>query len=242
MPNDLLAAFLIGLFGSTHCLAMCGGIAIALNLAPEKALRPLPVAAAYNLGRVLSYVAIGLLLGSAVGLATDNAPRMMPLLRIVAALLLVLMGLQVAGWLGWIAFVERIGKPVWAQLRPLAARLLSIDSYGRAICAGAVWGWLPCGLVYSTLAWAVTTDSSAGAAVLMGAFGLGTLPSMFLAALGGGALRTWLAKRPVRVVAGTLLIATGAWTASQPLMHLFGSGGGAHGSMQSIEMEAGHSH
>jgi len=221
--HDLLpllgSALILGLLGSGHCLGMCGGLMGALTLAipPEQRARRWRLLLAYNLGRVLSYAGAGLLLGIA-GVALANSPGAM-LLRVIAALLLIAMGLYLAGWWSGLTRIEALGRGLWRHIQPQASRLLPVSSVPRAVLLGALWGWLPCGLVYSTLLWAASQGNAGYSAALMLAFGVGTWPLLLLTGLAARRLNTLLRQRRVRVVSGVLIMLFGLWTLPGPHQH-----------------------
>ncbi|MBF8721889.1 MULTISPECIES: sulfite exporter TauE/SafE family protein [Pseudomonas] len=222
MP-DLLpligSALVLGLLGGGHCLGMCGGLMGALTLAipPEQRARRLRLLLAYNLGRILSYAAAGLVLGLA-GVALASSPLAQGL-RVVAALLLIAMGLYLAGWWSGLTRIEALGRGLWRHVQPLATRLLPVSSLPRALLLGALWGWLPCGLVYSTLLWAASQGNAAHSAALMLAFGLGTWPVLVATGLAAERIGTLLRKRGVRMAGGLLVILFGLWTLPGPHQH-----------------------
>jgi sulfite exporter TauE/SafE len=97
--------------------------------------------------------------------------------------LLVLIGAHLAGWLPGFAVLEAAGSRLWRWLEPAGRAFLPVDSLPKALAIGALWGWLPCGLVYSALLWTTAhADPLFGGAAML-AFGLGTLPGMFAAGL-----------------------------------------------------------
>jgi sulfite exporter TauE/SafE len=221
------AALLMGVLGSPHCVGMCGGIATALAPPHDPgARRPraegfgLPVILAF--GRIGTYAALGMLAGGAGSIvATRFGAAAGPALRFGLGALLVLVGLSVAGWwpqaLGWL---EGGAGRVWHRLAPVAGRVLPVRTPLRALAAGALWGLLPCGLVYGALAGAAVAGSPAAGAAWMAAFGLGTLPAVLGAGWLAGALRAWAGRRAVRHAAGALLVASGLWTLASPVwMH-----------------------
>jgi hypothetical protein len=212
-PPDLAAAVLLGLLGSTHCIGMCGGISGALAFALGKdlgALRRYLLLTGYSVGRITSYALMGALLGGvAASLAGQEGLRA---LRLVAGVLLVLMGLYLAGWLNALALLERAGYGPWRRIQGYASRLVPVDRMYKALLAGMAWGWLPCGLVYSTLGWAASAGSAAQGALLMLAFGLGTLPAVVASGALASELRALLQRRGLRVLAGLLVILFGLWT------------------------------
>lgn len=204
-----LALLLLGLASGAHCVGMCGGIVTAFS-APQPLLPAASVARAhlaFNAGRVTSYAAAGAVAGliGSGAYAIAAAPAQ-AVLHAIASLMLVLVGLYLAGFSGAAAWLERIGAPLWRRLQPLAVRLRA-----HSFAAGAVWGWLPCGLVYGALATAAATGDAARGALAMLAFGLGTLPWLLAAGMAATRLRGWLSQRAFRIAAGSLVLGFGAW-------------------------------
>jgi len=213
------SALILGLLGGGHCLGMCGGLMGALTLAipPEQRGRRLRLLLAYNLGRVLSYGCAGLLLGLA-GWAVASSPAALAL-RLLAALLLIVMGLYLAGWWSGLTRIEALGRGLWRHIQPVASRLLPVSSLPRALLLGALWGWLPCGLVYSTLLWAASQGNAGYSAALMLAFGVGTWPVLLATGLAAERVNTLLKRRSVRVAGGVLVMLFGIWTLPGPHQH-----------------------
>jgi sulfite exporter TauE/SafE len=218
----LIAAFAAGLAGSVHCIGMCGGIVGALSAAPGGGRRVIPLRAlpaagpvrrlplmlAYNGGRIGSYALAGAAAGGLAGAAgtlAHVAVAQQAAFWMVNLTLLVL-GLYLLGALPALAHVEAAGQGVWRRLRPLAAPLLPMDTLGRAAALGALWGFLPCGMVYGMLLLALFSGTAVSGAALMAAFGLGTLPAMLGAGLLGDALRRAARRRTVRLLCGALLV------------------------------------
>ena len=212
----LISALILGLLGGGHCLGMCGGLMGALTLAipPEQRGRRLQLLLAYNLGRILSYASAGLLFGLA-GWAVASSPAAM-LLRIVAGLLLISMGLYLGGWWSGLTRIEALGRGLWRHIQPVASRLLPVSSLPRALLLGALWGWLPCGLVYSTLLWAASQGDALDSGLLMLAFGLGTWPVLLATGMAAERLTALLRRRGVRMAGGLLVILFGLWTLPAP--------------------------
>lgn len=215
----LISAMILGLLGGGHCIGMCGGLMGALTLAipPEQRARRFRLLLAYNLGRILSYTAAGLLIGLA-GWAVASSPAAM-VLRVIAALLLITMGLYLAGWWSGLTRIEALGRGLWRHIQPVAGKLLPVSSLPRALLLGALWGWLPCGLVYSTLLWAASQGSASESALLMLAFGLGTWPVLLATGLAAERLTALLRKRGIRIAGGVLVILFGIWTLPGPHQH-----------------------
>ncbi|NVZ19875.1 sulfite exporter TauE/SafE family protein [Pseudomonas costantinii] len=215
----LVSALILGLLGGGHCLGMCGGLMGALTLAipKEQRSRRFRLLLAYNLGRILSYASAGLLIGLA-GWAVANSPAAM-FMRVLAGLLLISMGLYLAGWWSGLTRIESLGRGLWRYIQPVANRLLPVSSLPRALLLGALWGWLPCGLVYSTLLWAASQGNALDSALLMLAFGLGTWPVLLATGLAAERVTALLRKRSVRMAGGLLVILFGIWTLPGPHQH-----------------------
>jgi uncharacterized protein len=227
-------AFLAGLMGSGHCLVMCGGIATAL--APRRdqpgARTWLPLL--YQFGRILGYCAAGALVG-ALGLAAGAGLgtawlRWSDVLRLAASLVVILIGLNLAfggsrsaAWRRW---PERIGAGLWRGVFTKLGRQLPQRPVPRALVVGLLWGWMPCGLVYSALLAAAVSGGALPGAATMCAFGLGTLPAMLAFSQAGGWTRKLLGPQRTALsgVFGAVLVACGLWTAAMPLMDLSGHG------------------
>jgi len=148
--TNLLAALLVGLFGTVHCLGMCGGIAGTLaagSSATDGRLRLLPILLSYNLGRLVSYAMAGALAG-ALGQALAAGAGLQAarwVLQGAAGLFMVLLGLYLAGWWTVLTRVEQLGGRFWRYLEPLGRRLLPVRDPLAALPLGLLWGWLPCG-------------------------------------------------------------------------------------------------
>ncbi|MBZ9610948.1 sulfite exporter TauE/SafE family protein [Rheinheimera maricola] len=180
LSADLIAALLIGLIGSSHCVVMCGGIAAALQLAMPtlSSRRKLQQQLLLSLGRLTTYGVFGALVGYFGVSAMQLAGTSLIWLRLLAGILLLMMALYISRlWFG-LLHLERLGQNLWRNVQPLANRLLPLDSFAKAYGYGLCWGALPCGLVYSTLGWSLASGSAASGALLMLAFGLGTVPAI----------------------------------------------------------------
>ncbi|MBF6624897.1 MAG: sulfite exporter TauE/SafE family protein [Pseudomonas stutzeri] len=212
----LLSAFVLGLLGGGHCLGMCGGLMGALTMAipAEQRGKRVRLLVAYNLGRVLSYAAAGLLVGLA-GWAVAKSPAAMAL-RVVAALLLIAMGLYLAGWWSGLTRIETMGRGLWRHIQPVASRLMPVRNMPQALFLGTLWGWLPCGLVYSTLLWSASQGDALDSALLMLAFGIGTWPVLLATGLAAERMTALLRKRGVRMAGGIMVILFGLWTLPGP--------------------------
>lgn len=215
MPAALLVpAFLMGLAGSGHCAVMCGGVAAAACGRPKASLT-------FNLGRIATYAALGAVAGGIAAMSTFFAVALRPL----AAIALVGLGLHLAGITNVFSKVEKLGTPVWKRIAPLTKKPL------HSTILGALWGFVPCGLVYAALAVAATTGSALYGAVSMLAFGLGTLPVMgTIAALAGSVATRFVARPLVRRTAGLFVLVLGIHQTSLAFagIDLSVTGQGAH--------------
>ena len=214
----LLTALALGLLGGGHCIGMCGGLMGAMTLAipveQRKGWVLWRVLLGYNFGRIASYALAGAILGGLGWLAQDLG--LGRVLRTLAGLMMIAMGLYLANWWTGLTYIERLGKGLWRHIQPLASRMLPITSAPRALAVGALWGWLPCGLVYSTLIWASSQGHAGQSALLMLAFGLGTLPTLLATGVAAERLLKLLRLRKVRISAALLVIAFGIWTLPGP--------------------------
>jgi sulfite exporter TauE/SafE len=140
---------------------------------------------------------------------TRAAPLLQPLMYLLASLMLVAIGAYLSGLAPVVARMESAGAWLWRRLQPLTGHLLPVTSLPRALGLGALWGWLPCGMVYAVLLTALALGSWWQGALLMLAFGLGTLPNM----LGIGLLYERIERLrragTARVVAGSAIAAFG---------------------------------
>ena len=211
MPDSAyLALFLVGLLGGTHCVGMCGGIVGALSLgAPARWSMHL----AYNAGRISSYAAAGALAGAlgAASLTLDGQAPVRLALYLLANLMLVALGLYLLGVTRALAFTERAGQHLWRLIQPLTRRFLPARTIAQAFPLGLLWGWLPCGLVYSALATALSAGAPGRGALLMLAFGLGTLPNLLLAGILLARLNEFVRRPVVRIASGLLVLGFGIY-------------------------------
>jgi sulfite exporter TauE/SafE len=185
---NYLGAFLIGIAGGVHCIGMCGGIAGAFSFAIPKGQSQLPYICAYNLGRIISYTIAGAITGFVGGIATVNIQSGLPILQIISIIFLVLLALYIGDWYKGLSLLEKLGGKLWKKVVPLSKKLIPFKNPIYTIAYGMVWGWLPCGLVYSVLTWSLASESAMQGALVMFSFGLGTLPTLLAASLGASFL------------------------------------------------------
>ncbi len=219
MTAAYLLAFGVGLLSALHCAGMCGGIVGALSFSLPADLRASPrrllaFLLAYNLGRIASYAAAGALFGGigAALVADGSRVWLSDALRVLAALAMVGIGLYIGGWLPRLVFLERLGAPLWRRLEPLGRRLLPVRTLARAALFGAVWGWLPCGLVYTMLIGSPAQGGAVQGALYMALFGAGTLPVLLAAGLLAGRLYRLGRDRRFQAAAGLVVILVGLST------------------------------
>ncbi|MBF0096711.1 MAG: sulfite exporter TauE/SafE family protein [Magnetococcales bacterium] len=214
MPPSHIEPLLIGLFSTVHCLVMCGGIVGALTVSLPVAVRRDPrqllaYLIAYHAGRLGSYAMAGLLaglLGETVVNLFNLGPAHANFLFLLNSLILLGMGFYVAGWLPGIGWLEHLGGRVWSHIEPVAQGLLPVQSHRHALFFGAIWGWFPCGLSYTVLLWAAVSGDMVKGALAMAAFGVGTLPGLFMASFFSGHLAHWRQHRLVKKLLGVGII------------------------------------
>jgi len=203
-----LAMAAVGLFGGGHCAGMCGPLALSLNLGRKPGFWY-----RLNAARVLGYTMLGLIAGAIGAQAAHwgSVVRVGLVLYVLAQLLLIGMGLSLAGLPSYIRQVEAAGGRVWKGLSPLFGQALRREQWFAALSGGLLWALLPCGLIYSALATALASGSATRGALTMLAFGMGTLPNLLLMGRFAAELRQWLGKRWLRRLLGTLVIAMGCY-------------------------------
>jgi len=225
MPDllSIAAALTLGFFGSVHCIGMCGGIVgvLTYNLPPDvraSATRLLPYAIAYNGGRIFSYTIAGAMAGliGAAALSPLELERALTIGRGLAGAFMILLGLYVAGWSPLLGKLERLGAKLWRHIEPFGRRFIPARRPAQALALGVVWGWLPCGMVYAALILALTAASAPAGAIIMAAFGFGTLPMLLAMGLGAGYFLRAAQQRVVRRTAGVLIIASGIYLLAAP--------------------------
>lgn len=222
---SLISAFVVGLLGGVHCIGMCGGIVAALSLSgvtvpgsqsvgQDRLTHPLALLLSYNVGRIASYTLAGALFGGIGWLATSilSIRNAQLVLQIGAGLFMCALGLYLAGWWRGLVHVEKLGARLWRHIEPLGRRLLPVSRPRQALLVGVLWGWLPCGLVYSVLIWSIAAGSASQGALLMLSFGLGTLPNLLLMGLFANRVARALRAPLLRAVAGSMVLGFGAYT------------------------------
>jgi hypothetical protein len=210
---SIIAVFFVGLLGGVHCLGMCGSIVGILTAQLPKDGARWPFHLAYNSGRIASYTLAGLLVGAIgqAGMLLRDAVPVQHLLFALSSLMLIALGLYLAGIWGMVRRIEIVGSVLWQRIQPLTRSLFPITSPARALLLGALWGWLPCGLVYSVLVTALASGHAQSGALIMLAFGLGTLPNLLTIGLFWERCRHWVQSPRVRLFAGLIVMAFGIY-------------------------------
>ena len=236
MTNEisLIAAFITGLLGSLHCVGMCGGIVGALSMGLSERTRGntwkiLPYQVLYNSGRILSYVIAGALIAW-LG-AKTSSQFSLPINSIgkwLSGLFMIALGFYIAGWWKILSVLERAGNHVWKYLQPLGQRFLPVKNPLQAFGLGLVWGWLPCGMVYAMLAFALSSQDTVQGGLIMLAFGLGTLPMLFLMGSAASRMSHFVHQPLIRQLAGTLILLFGLYSIFSPTAHADHTSHGQH--------------
>jgi hypothetical protein len=179
LAAQAFAAFSLALVGGLHCAGMCGGIVGALQLNRPPAVSAARLAAGYHAGRLSSYAMAGVLAGTlgAALYAADVAPVQAALLGF-GSLMLLAIGASMFGRSAWLKRIEPAGAWLWRFVAPLARRVYPPRNGAQALVAGLAWGWIPCGMVYAALPLALVAGGPLQGALVMLAFGAGTLPNM----------------------------------------------------------------
>lgn len=196
--TELLSAFLIGVVSSSHCIGMCGGLAVAAGL---NGARP-TLMLAYNAGRISTYVILGVIFQ----FFTSWMPQtVFPYLQLISALLLVLSALYIVNFWRVLSHFEKLGTPLWRALQPAIRNLLPVRSVFTAYFLGILWGFIPCGLVYTALVFSLSQQALLASAGIMLFFGLGTLPAMMGISLFAQRVRPWLNNPKAKVTIAVCL-------------------------------------
>ena len=228
----LITGFLGGLLGSGHCFGMCGGIAgtfgaLAGSATPRSRLLP---GFLFNIGRIISYMLLGAFAAWVLGGAGQmlQVPNWAKILRLLTAAMIFLIGLRFLFDFRILDRIEKAGSGLWRFVQPTAVKLSARPGFGPRLLLGVCWGFLPCGLVYSFVLTAATTGQATAAAVVMLAFGLGTLPSMLGVTWMSPVLGSMMKDPVVRRIVGLSLVALAIWTVLMMGPGLFGARHGMH--------------
>lgn len=205
MQLEFYAAVLIGLAGGVHCVGMCGGVIAGLSFAIPRSERPDYYVMAYSLGRISSYTVAGALTGYLGSLFSHHVTMGMVWLNLLSGSFLLLIACYIAGWWRILTKLEKMGGIAWRRLHPIAARLIPFKSWLHAFPYGLIWGWLPCGLVYSALTWSLASESATQGALVMFGFGVGTLPATLILSYASHSLKAWLQNNHTKQVIAVVI-------------------------------------
>ena len=207
---------------------MCGGIVGAFGVAaPSRTAFPIPVVGQshevarhsssllrvvmFNAGRITSYMLAGAVMAGLVGSVRlfINITALQKVGYVAANLMLIALGLSLMQVWSGIAQLEKLGQLLWQRLQPLLKVFIPIQKPWQAFALGAIWGWVPCAMVYSVLMTALLTGSALQGALVMLAFGLGTLPLLVTMGWLSQSLPVFFRKAQVRLMAGLLVLLFG---------------------------------
>lgn len=222
----LSAALLAGLLGSAHCLGMCAGISGLFGVSAEVRTlrRQLPMAIAYNAGRILTYALLGVVVATVGSALVDAKPTLARPILLITGTVIILIGLQVAFSWRLLNPIERMGAVLWQKLSPIAKHFVPVTNVPRALGLGLLWGWLPCGLVYSVLLIAATSAQPLHGGATMVAFGIGTMPAMIMTGIGAAQLSSFMRRRGARLGLGLLIVTLGVLTIVMPVTSWLAAG------------------
>lgn len=204
----LFSSLMFGFLGGVHCVGMCGGLCAAFSLQLPANISRNKLIFLMNLGRIGSYIIIGALFGlfGQLGSHTIIGNEIRTSLFIISQILLILAGLYLAGLFTNFAKIEKIGVPIWKKLQPIMHKLLPIQSVSGCLMVGALWGWIPCGLVYSISANALASANIITGALLMLAFGIGTLPNLLAMGILATQVKNFFHNKSIRLIAGLAIV------------------------------------
>jgi len=231
--SQYFVAFITGLLGGVHCVGMCGGIVAALSLGANpsgaasfagspahqhhkilKGHSKLAILFGYNLGRIAGYVVAGVIVSGLSAALVDltGVDTVKQVLAVVASLFMIALGLYLAGLWQGLAKIEVLGSGIWKRIQPFTKRFMPVQTIQQAIPLGFLWGWLPCGLVYTALTWTLSVSSAVEGGLIMLAFGLGTLPNLLAMGILAERLSRFVSNPNVRLASGLLVVLLGVLT------------------------------
>lgn len=215
--SQYLVAFITGLLGGVHCFGMCGGIvgALTLNIQKDKQQSSLlAINLGYNIGRIFGYMVAGAIVGFLGSTLVDltGIQSAQQVLAAIAAVFMIALGLYLAGIWSGLSKIEFIGQKLWTFIQPFTKRFIPVQNFQQAVPLGFLWGWLPCGLVYTALIWTLYSGGAVEGALIMLAFGLGTLPNLLAMGVIATRLTKWVRNPSVKLIAGLLVVLLGLIT------------------------------
>lgn len=235
MIYECLLAFMIGLSSSGHCLMMCGGIASSLSgqLADRAFWPRIGRTLLFHIGRISCYAMLGFFVGDLLRMAVGTSTTAVFYSRLFTGIMLLIIGSYAAGFGNMVRVIEGRMAFVWQKLQPLVRQFIRVEHYSDAYALGFLWGFLPCGIIYSALMWASSQIGGSSAALLMLCFGLGTIPALFASNL----IIQKILSGSTKKLLGIALILFGLWTIASLFI-----GHGSHNHQQHNHSEAQHSH
>lgn len=218
--SQYFVAFITGLLGGVHCFGMCGGIVGALTLntttpqIQQTQKLQIGILFGYNLGRLSGYMTAGAIVAFLSSSIVDLTGLQMAkqILSVIASLFMVALGLYLAGLWNGISKIEGAGTVLWKRIQPLTKYFMPVNNFTQAVPLGFLWGWLPCGLVYTALIWTLSASNALEGALIMLFFGLGTLPNLLAMGVIAARLSKWVRNPSVRLIAGLLVVLLGIVT------------------------------
>lgn len=202
---SLVSIFLVGLVGGVHCIGMCGGIVTAFSFAIPKGDPQLPYLFAYHIGRISSYTMAGFITGFLGQVFSSSMIFATSILKVISIVFLLLLASYISGIYKLLTRFEQVGQKLFIPLSKFGKKLIPFKSPIHTILYGAIWGWLPCGLVYSALTWSMASGDAIKGATMMMLFGLGTLPSLLFVNTGAAYITRILQSQKTRYLIAFLL-------------------------------------
>ncbi|GAA5102083.1 sulfite exporter TauE/SafE family protein [Wohlfahrtiimonas larvae] len=231
----IITAFLLGLYGSGHCISMCGPVVGILGMNTQT--HRVTAAFLYNLGRITTYSLLGII-AAILSIAMNDLKPIQLILRYLAGILMLFVALQFFGFPKFLAFVEKPLKNFTKPITKLSQRFFPINTKLRAYCAGMVWGLFPCGMVYAAFAISLSATSFIQAPLIMFGFGLGTFAVMVSLSIFGNYAGKFLTHPKLRIVSGILILAMTLMYLIPMLIKDLGlSQGMDHSMMNHVEMD-----
>jgi sulfite exporter TauE/SafE len=165
----------------------------------------------YNIGRISMYTVLGILAGSAGSLSFffEQALPIQQFAYLISSMLLIMIGAYLVGVRWVVTALETLGQPFWRRIKPIATARLRQTGPLNLILTGALWGLVPCGMLYGVLSMALFSGSGIRGGLLMLAFGLGTLPNLMMLGVAGDAMKRLTGRRWVRQLAGAIIVGFG---------------------------------
>lgn len=194
---EIWSAFIFGILGSFHCVGMCGPIVLALPTGNTSKVKFFLNRLVYNLGRVVTYAIMGLIIGS-IGQQFSLAGYQ-NVLSISMGVLILIMVLIPTGYFNKL-FPFQIFTKISNKVKSYWSILFKNSSTASMFLIGVLNGFLPCGFVYIALAGAASTGSMVSGSLYMMLFGLGTVPILLVLSFATGLLTGKVKKTFTKVI------------------------------------------